>query len=406
MSGGRVTARVRWWRGAWWVFAQGPGIRTASGRRAKKVGPTEADRAQAEKIAERLRHAGTPTGGALTPLPVDQMLRDWFEAHRATLKKSTRGTTSSLIECHLVPYFGDRDLRDVTRADLLAFATQKVAREGKSPKLVGNVLGILRRVMNLAMQEGLLEKNVASKLGEIVGRLERSHASEVRQVDSWTREEVAAILDLAREKEPRAYPVLHVLLSSGMRRGEALGLQWRDIDWSRHKIHVRRSRVRDRTGTPKSGRARQVDMSRQLEAVLRALQAERRRQRPWRDPDGWLFTSRDGQMPIGETVFKRAWQRLRRHFAQRGIRPLTLHSARHTWATLALRAGKSLRWIAEQLGHSDPAITLRIYAHVLPDEAVDLSFLDFETSCSASNSGATGKAAPLRAIAQRREVSE
>ncbi len=228
MSGGRVTARVRWWRGAWWVFAQGPGIRTASGRRAKKVGPTEADRAQAEKIAERLRHAATPTGGALAPMPVDQMLRDWFDAHRATLKKSTRGTTSSLIECHLVPYFGNRDLRDVTRADLLAFATQKVAREGKSPKLVGNVLGILRRVMNLAMQEGLLENNVASKLGEIVGRLERSQASEVRQVDSWTREEVAAILDLAREKEPRAYPVLHVLLSSGMRRGEALGLQWRE----------------------------------------------------------------------------------------------------------------------------------------------------------------------------------
>ncbi len=405
MSGGRVTARVRWWRGAWWVFAQGPGIRTVSGRRAKKVGPTEEDRAQAEKIAERLRHAGKPTGGALTPMPVDQMLRDWFDAHRAILKKSTRGTTSSLIDCHLVPYFGDRDLRDVTRADLLAFATQKV-EEGKSPKLVGNVLGILRRVMNLAMQEGLLENNVASKLGEIVGRLERSQASEVRQVDSWTREEVIAILDLAREKEPRAYPVLHVLLSSGMRRGEALGLQWRDIDWSRHKIHVRRSRVRDRTGTPKSGRARQVDMSRQLEAVLRALQAERRRQRPWRDADGWLFTSRDGQMPIGETVFKRSWKRLRRHFAQRGIRPLTLHSARHTWATLALRAGKSLRWIAEQLGHSDPAITLRIYAHVLPDEAVDLSFLDFETSCSKSNYVATGKSAPLRAIAQRREVSE
>ncbi len=62
--------------------------------------------------------------------------------------------------------------------------------------------------------------------------------------------EVAAILELAREKEPRLYPVLHALLSTGMRRGEALGLQWRDVDWSRRKIHVRRSRVRDRTGTP------------------------------------------------------------------------------------------------------------------------------------------------------------
>ncbi len=77
-------------------------------------------------------------------------------------------------------------------------------------------------------------------------------------------------------------------------------------------------------------------------------------------------------------------------FRGRITRPLTLHSARHTWATLALRAGQSIRWIAEQLGHSDPAITLRIYAHVLPDEGEDLGFLDFTASCSASNSRATG----------------
>ena len=119
-------------------------------------------------------------------------------------------------------------------------------------------------------------------------------------------------------------------------------------------------------------------MSPQLVGVLRALQAERRRAGPWREPDGWVFTSLDGRQPRGETVFNHGWQRLRRHFGTRGIRPLTLHSARHTWATLALRAQKSIKWVAEQLGHSDPAITLRIYAHVLPDEGEDLAFLDFD----------------------------
>ncbi len=74
-------------------------------------------------------------------------------------------------------------------------------------------------------------------------------------------------------------------------------------------------------------------------------------------PDGWVFTSRDGNQPLGETVFNRGWQRLRRGFANSGIRPLTLHSARHTWATLSLLAGKSIRWIAEKLGHSDPALS-------------------------------------------------
>ena len=71
---------------------------------------------------------------------------------------------------------------------------------------------------------------------------------------------------------------------------------------------------------------------------------------------------------------------MRRRAQARGIRPLPLHSARHTWATLALASGKSIRWVAEQLWHSDPALTLRVYAHVLREEEVGLSFADFSVS--------------------------
>ena len=67
---GRVTARVKWWRDAWWVFAQGPGIRNASGRKAKKLGPSEEDRAKAEKVAERLRQLDMPAFGRPPQLPV------------------------------------------------------------------------------------------------------------------------------------------------------------------------------------------------------------------------------------------------------------------------------------------------------------------------------------------------
>jgi len=56
---------------------------------------------------------------------------------------------------------------------------------------------------------------------------------------------------------------------------------------------------------------------------------------------------------------------------------LKLHCARHTWATRALRAGKSLRWVADQLGHADPTFTLRVYAHAMRDEESDLSFAEF-----------------------------
>jgi len=59
------------------------------------------------------------------------------------------------------------------------------------------------------------------------------------------------------------------------------------------------------------------------------------------------------------------------------VRPLRLHCARHTWASLAVASGKSIPWVADQLGHADPALTLRVYAHVIPNDEPNLSFLDF-----------------------------
>ena len=76
---------------------------------------------------------------------------------------------------------------------------------------------------------------------------------------------------------------------------------------------------------------------------------------------------------------ERVWYRVRRRAQKRGVRPLKLHAARHTYATLALASGKSLRWVADQLGHSSPMITLKAYAHVLREEEADLWFAEFDT---------------------------
>jgi integrase len=79
---------------------------------------------------------------------------------------------------------------------------------------------------------------------------------------------------------------------------------------------------------------------------------------------GWVFCSREGTPLNGDNV-SRVWQRVRRRAQTQGVRPLALHAARHGWATEALRAGKSIRWVADQLGHADPSLTLRVYAHAL-----------------------------------------
>ena len=92
------------------------------------------------------------------------------------------------------------------------------------------------------------------------------------------------------------------------------------------------------------------------------------------DVGGWVFRSRTGT-PLEETTVFRAWKRLRRLATAEGVRPLTLHSLRHTFATLSLKAGKSVKWVSEQLGHRDAAMTLNTYAHALPDDETDLDYL-------------------------------
>ena len=73
---------------------------------------------------------------------------------------------------------------------------------------------------------------------------------------------------------------------------------------------------------------------------------------------------------------------MRRRAQKHGVRPLRLHDARHTFASLALQAGRSIRWVAEQLGHANPELTLRVYAHALPVEEKDLAFADFGSPAS------------------------
>ena len=116
-----------------------------------------------------------------------------------------------------------------------------------------------------------------------------------------------------------------------------------------------------------------------LASVLFDLLAERRvegMKRGWKEIPAPVFCSEAGT-PFDERNVSRVWDRIRRRAQKCWVRPLKLHCARHTWATLALRAGKSVRWVADQLGHSEPALTLRVYAHAMRDEETDLSFAEF-----------------------------
>jgi len=166
-------------------------------------------------------------------------------------------------------------------------------------------------------------------------------------------------------------------------------LQWEDVAFEHHRITIRRSITQRRASTPKSGRARAIVMPPSLASELFDLLVERRREgmrKGWPETPPWVFCSEAGT-PWDERNVNRCWERVHRRAHGKGVRPLKLHAARHTFATLALEAGKSVRWVADQLGHSDPALTLRVYAHALPTDPGDLAFVDFGTSGGLSSDG-------------------
>jgi integrase len=120
-------------------------------------------------------------------------------------------------------------------------------------------------VLNSAVDDGLISSNPALRWGRVV----RSEQTQVEEIELFTPEELTRLLEVIERDYHYAYPFILCLARTGLRLGEAMALQWADVDFAQRVLLVRRSVRRGVTAVPKNGKARRVDMSRQLSAVLR-----------------------------------------------------------------------------------------------------------------------------------------
>jgi integrase len=167
------------------------------------------------------------------------------------------------------------------------------------------------------------------------------------------------------------YALWLLLATTGMRRGEVCGLQWKDFDAERESLMIRRSLSVISgeliLGTPKTTRSRRA-LS--LDPVtVEALRAQRTRHAARRLAAGPDFQDGDFVVPAprgGPLQPSAVGQRFQRLRLDAGLPYIRLHDLRHTYATLALEAGVHPKVVSERLGHAGIAITLDLYAHVLP----------------------------------------
>jgi integrase len=294
--------------------------------------------------------------------PVGEYLQEWLEsAVRPRVRPNTLADYSGLIARYINPAIGARRLGDLSALEIQRLYTGMQQRT-LSARTIRYTHSVLHGALDQAVKWRMLARNPAKLVN--LPRLDR------REMRSLTAEEAGSLLDASAKTPLHALWVL--LLSTGIRPGEALGLKWSDIFGDR--IRIQRALVRPARGNwqlaePKTHRARRVVTL--PPSSLRALQSyratqleDRLRAGPlWSDLD-LIFTNQRGA-PLDYRVV------VRRHFkplvAAAGLGKLRPYDLRHSCATLLLSAGENVKVVSERLGHASAALTLDVYSHVLPD---------------------------------------
>lgn len=216
-----------------------------------------------------------------------------------------------------------------------------------------------------ATDDGVILSNPAEKLGRQL-HLVTPKATRQQDIKAMTREQRQVFLETAARETPRYYPFFFALAGTGMRLGEALAVQWPDVEPLSRTITVSRAFSLRKLDTPKSGHGRTLDMSQALADTLSRLEITRKEERlkyEWEDMPKWVFCTKDGK-PLEDwhvrkammTILKKAG--LPQHF--------TPHCLRHTYASLMLQQGESPAYVQRQLGHASIQLTVDTYGKWLP----------------------------------------
>jgi integrase len=297
-------------------------IRAASERAAK----AELDRLQ------RTYRAGGFTG------TLDAYLDEWLAAHRRNVRASTYVSYAGHVRMHISPLLGGIPLARLEPRDVRRLIDE-LERKGLSSATIVRVVTTLRIALNAAVAERAIFDNPARVR---LPRVERE------PVKALTEAGADAILEAVRGHWVE--PITRLLLGSGMRLGEAIGLNQGDLLLEQGYVRLRVTKTR----------VRAVPITDDAVAALRAAIAAAPRIGP---DEPVFFGVRRRDRMRGDSVT----QVFPKLMEQAGLGHITPHGLRHGAATLMLTAGVPMRVISEQLGHRNPALTSRIYAHVIPE---------------------------------------
>ena len=339
--------RVRDWRGGRKVTVDGP-YRTK----------TAAKTAMVHLESEALRGQDlVPRGGRTT---LAEWVTLWWPDYQTSLKPSAQRSEESRLRIHIVGILGRFELDELDTATVKQWVARLSSgggvRKGLAPKTVHNCHGLLHTILAAAVDERLIRANPCASGRGAKRYLPRR---EMREMRFLTDPEIARLLAAT---PPHWVPLVALLLATGLRWGEAVGLRVGRVDLlaTRPKLTVL-EHLHELAGTaelvftdPKSERSRRtVSFTRDVALRLAPLVVGKL-------AGELLFLTPAGK-PVRVRNFRRVWLRVR---ARAGLADLRVHDLRHTHAAILFAANLSLPAISRRLGHSSIAVTDALYGHI------------------------------------------
>ncbi len=308
-------------------------------------------------------------------ITVAAYLAQWTESHAMEIKPRTLLDYRSCIRLYVNPRIGHLRLQAVQSSTITKLYRDLLTSGGQrsKPLAVATVIhlhAVLRKAFHDAVViDGLLERNP-------VERAKRPHSQIQEPGTVWSAGQLRSFLDAARSH--RLFAFFHLAAYTGARRGELLNLRWADIDLSGKQITITGSTAviggQRINGTTKSGRTRVVTIDSETVAVLREHERLQAAEHDglgdaWSGTSGGnVFTTGWGDPLYPDTVTALMTKIIKVHNERPGTDPLPharLRDLRHIHATTLLLAGVPVHVVAARLGHADPSVTLRVYAHVV-----------------------------------------
>lgn len=326
----------------YWVAAL-----TVGGQKIVRYARTEREARQKLTELQREHWAGHLTQP--TSLTLNEWVEEWLLQRAADLRPSTLQTYGYALR-RLLPHLGKVKLHKLTAA-MIAHHLSRLRKEGVGERSIQQSHTYLHTCLQGAVALDLLGRNPLDSI--------RAPRAQPKERKHLSLEEMRALLDAALHSKLRTAPLIAFLLGTGLRVGEALGLDWRDVDWDQQLVRVQRQRTwvgttlhllppKTKTGV------RSVTLP---DFCIRLLKAAP----PALDPDTPVFTSSTGTIPNPANLRRG----LRILCQAAGVPIVSIHQLRHAHASLLIASGADIRSVQARLGHTSPNVTLGIYSHLI-----------------------------------------